>query len=189
MDTEDDHDKPTLMEFTSATSHVTQSEVSSSGDIQEIEQRRRRERKEKKQKQLESARTVKAIIPPSPKTSSLSTSSIPIVPPIASIRSDNTEIPRFLERPLEPELPILPTIADFKMLTEDATQKYKRFMDIIASGIAELDQMKIKIVEKITIHERVITDQMTDIDGSSKNATMIRSDLDIVWNNCQTMKV
>ena len=65
VDTEDDQDEPTLMEFTLATSYVTQSEVASSADIEEIQQRRRRERKEKKQKQLESARTVKAILPPS----------------------------------------------------------------------------------------------------------------------------
>ena len=60
---------------------------------------------------------------------------------------------------------------------------------MIASGRAELDQIKIDIVEKITVHERVITDLMADIDGSSKNARILRSDLDMVWNNCQTMKV
>ena len=60
---------------------------------------------------------------------------------------------------------------------------------MIASGRAELDQMKVDIVEKITVHERVITYLMADIDGSSKNARILRSDLDIVWNNCQTMKV
>ena len=180
MDTEDDQDEPTLMEFTSATSHVTQSEVASSADIEEIKQRRRRERKEKKQKQLESARTVKAILPPSPKTSLPPRFSIPIVPPIASIVSDDTEIRRFLWEPLEPDFPILPTMTDFNKLTEDATLKYKRFMDMIASGRAELDQMKIDIVEKITVHERVITDQMTDIDGSSKNARILGSDLDMV---------
>ena len=61
-------------------------------------------------------------------------------------------------------------------------------MDMIASGRAELDQMKIDIVEKITVHERVITDLMADIDGSSKDASILRTDLDIVWNNCQGMK-
>ena len=30
---------------------------------------------------------------------------------------------------------------------------------------------------------------MVDIDRSSKNAGILRSDLDIVWNNCQGMKV
>ena len=80
-------------------------------------------------------------------------------------------------------------MADFNNLTKNATLKYNRFMDMKASGRAELDQMKIEIVEKITVHERVITDLMTDIDGSSKNARILRSDLDIVWNNCQTMKV
>ena len=53
-------------------------------------------------------------------------------------------------------------------------------MDMIATGRAELDQIKIDIVEKITVHERVITDQMTDIDGSSKNARILGSDLDMV---------
>ena len=47
--TEDDQDDPTLMEFTSATSHVTQSEVASSADNEEFKQRRSKERKEKKQ--------------------------------------------------------------------------------------------------------------------------------------------
>ena len=60
---------------------------------------------------------------------------------------------------------------------------------MITSGRAELDQTKLDIVEKITIHERVITDLMADIDGSSKNARILRSDLDIVWNNCQGLKV
>ena len=61
-----------------------------------------------------------------------------------------------MEEPLEQHFPILPTMDDFDKLTEDATLKYKTFMDIIASGRAELDQMKLDIVEKITIHERVI---------------------------------
>ena len=177
------------MEFASATSHVTHSEVASSADIEEIKQRRRRERKEKKQKQLESARTVKAILPPSPKTSSPPTFSIPIVPPVPSIATDNTEIQRFLKEPLEPEFPILPMMADFNKLIDDATLKYKRFIDMIASGKAELDQMKIDIVEKITVYERVITYLMTDRDGSFKDARILRSDLDMVWNNCQTMTV
>ena len=30
---------------------------------------------------------------------------------------------------------------------------------------------------------------MADIDGSSKNARILRSDLNIVWNYCQGMKV
>ena len=60
---------------------------------------------------------------------------------------------------------------------------------MIASGRAELDQMKLDIVEKIAVHERVITDLMTDIDGSSQNARILRSGLGIVWNNCQGMKV
>ena len=60
---------------------------------------------------------------------------------------------------------------------------------MIASGRAELDQMKIDIVEKMAVHERVITDLMTDIDGSLQNARILRSDLDIVWNNGQGMKV
>ena len=94
-----------------------------------------------------------------------------------------------MEEPLEQHFPILPTMDDFDKLTEDATLKYKTFMDIIASGRAELDQMKLDIVEKITIHEGVITDLMADIDGSSKNARIFRSDLDKVWNNCQGMKV
>ena len=59
---------------------------------------------------------------------------------------------------------------------------------MIASGRAELDQIKLDIVEKIPIHERMITDLMRDIDGSSKNASMLRSDLYVVWNNCQEMK-
>ena len=49
--------------------------------------------------------------------------------------------------------------------------------------------MKVDIVEKITVHERVIINVMADIDGSSKNARILRSDLDIVWNNHQGMKV
>ena len=141
VDTDDDRDEPTLMEFTSATSHVTQSEVTSSSDIEEINQRRRRERVEqRKQRKLESARAVKAILPPSPKTSSPPIFSIPIVPPVASIASDDTEIRGFLEEPLEPDFPILPTMTNFNQLTEDATLKYKRFMDMIASDRAELDQ-------------------------------------------------
>ena len=59
---------------------------------------------------------------------------------------------------------------------------------MIALGRAELNQMKVDIVEKITVHERVITDLMADIDGSSKNARIHRTDLDIVWNNCQGIK-
>ena len=59
---------------------------------------------------------------------------------------------------------------------------------MIASGRAELDQIKLDIVEKIPIHERMITDLMRDIDGSLKNASMLRSDLYVVWNNCQEMK-
>ena len=189
VDTEDDQNEPILMEFTSATSHVTQSEVASSADIEEIRERRQRDRKQKKQQQLEAARTVKAILPPSPKTSSPPTFSVPISKPIPSIASDDTEIRRLMEEPLEPHFPILPTMDDFNKLTEDATLKYRRFMDMIASGRAELDQMKIDIVEKIAVHERVITDLTTDIDGSSQNARILRSDLDIVWNNCQGMKV
>ena len=184
VDTKDDQDEPILMEFTSATSHVTQSEVASSADIEEIRERRRRERKEQKQLRLETARKAKAILPLSPKTSSPPTFSIPIAKPIPSIASDDTEIRRLMKEPLEPHFPILPTMDDFDKLTEDATLKYQRFMDMIASGRAELDQMKIDIVEKITVHERVITDPMADIDGSSKNARILRTDLDIVWNNC-----
>ena len=153
------------MEFTSATSHVTQSDVASSPDIEEIKERRSRERKQRKQQQLEAARTVKAILPPSPKASSPPTFSVPISKQIPSIASDDTEIRRLMEEPLEPHFPILPTMDDVNKLTEDATLKYKRFMDMIASGRAELDQMKIDIVEKIAVHERVITDLMTDIDG------------------------
>ena len=59
---------------------------------------------------------------------------------------------------------------------------------MIASGRAELDQIKLDIVEKIPVHERMITDLMRDIDGSLKNASMLRSDLYVVWNNCQEMK-
>ena len=65
-DTEDGQDEPILMEFTSATSYVTQSEVASSADIEEIRERRRRERKQQKQLWLETARKAKAILPPSP---------------------------------------------------------------------------------------------------------------------------
>ena len=125
VDTEDDQDEPILMEFTSATSHVTQSEVASSADIEEIRERRRRERKQKKQQQLEAARTVKAILPPSPKTSSPPTFSVPISKPIPSIASDDTEIRHLMEEPLEPHFPILPTMDDFDKLTEDTTLKYK----------------------------------------------------------------
>ena len=62
-------------------------------------------------------------------------------------------------------------------------------MYMIASGRAELNQMKINIVEKITVHEKVITDLMADIGGSSKYGRILRTDRDIVWNNCQGMKV
>ena len=165
VDTEDDQDEPILMEFTSATSHVTQSEVASSADIEEIRERRRRERKEQKQLRLETARKAKAILPPSPKTSSPPTFSIPVAKRIPSIASDDTEIRRLMEEPFEPHFPILPTMDDFDKLTEDATLKYKRLMNMIASGRAVLDQMKLDIVKKITIHERVITDLMADIDG------------------------
>ena len=94
-----------------------------------------------------------------------------------------------MEEPLEPHFPILPSMDDFDKLTEDATLKYKRFIDMNASGRAELDQVKLDIVEKITIYETVITDLMADIDGSSKNARIVTSDLDIVWNNYEGMKV
>ena len=138
---------------------------------------------------MEAARTVKAILPPSPKTSSLPTFSVPISKPIPFIASDDTEIRRLMKEPLEPHFPILPMMDDFNKLTEDATLMYKKFMHMIASGRAELDQMKIDIVEKIAVHERVITELMTDIDGSSQDARILRSNLDIVWNNCQEMKV
>ena len=75
---------------------------------------------------------------------------------------------------MEPHFPILPTIDDFDKLTQDATLTYKKFMDMIASGRAELDQIKLNIVEKITIHERAITDLMADLDGSSKNSKILR---------------
>ena len=94
-----------------------------------------------------------------------------------------------MEEPLEPQLPIFPTMNDFDKLTKDATLKYKRFMDMMASGRAELDEMKLDIVEKITIHERVITDLMADIVGSFKDVRILWSDLNIVWNNCQGVKV
>ena len=94
-----------------------------------------------------------------------------------------------MKEPLEPHFPILPMMDDFNKLTEDATLMYKKFMHMIASGRAELDQMKTDIVEKIAVHERVITELMTDIDGSSQDARILRSNLDIVWNNCQGMKV
>ena len=125
VDTEDDQDEPILMEFTSATSHVTQSEVASSVEIEEIRERGRRERKERKQLQLETARKAKANLPPSPKTSSLPAFSIPIAKPVPSIASDDTEIRALTEEPLEPHFPILPTMDDFNKLTEDATLKYK----------------------------------------------------------------
>ena len=134
--------------------------------------------------QFETARKAKAILPPSPKTPSPPAFSIPIAKPIPSIASDDTKIRHLMEEPLEPHFPILPTINDFDKLTEDATLKYKRFIDMITSGRAELDQTKLDIVEKITMHERVITDLMADIDGSSNNARILRTDLDIVWNNC-----
>ena len=49
VDTAYDQEEPTLMEFTSATSHVTQSDVASFANIEEITERRRRERKQRKQ--------------------------------------------------------------------------------------------------------------------------------------------
>ena len=129
------------MEFTSATCHVTQLEVVSSADIEEISERRRRERKEQKQLRLETARKAKAILPPSPKPSSPPAFCIPIAKPIPSIASDDTEIRRLMEEPLEPHFPILPTMDDFDKLKEDATLKYKRFMDMIASGCYEWVQV------------------------------------------------
>ena len=129
------------------------------------------------------------MLPPSPKTLSPPTFSVPISKPIPSIASDDTEIRRLMEEPLEPHFPILPSMDDFDKLTEDATLKYKRFIDMNASGRAELDQVKLDIVEKITIYETVITDLMADIDGSSKNARIVTSDLDIVWNTYEGMKV
>lgn len=51
---------------------------------------------------------------------------------------------------------------------------------MIASNRAELDQMKLDIVENITIHESVITDLMADLDRSSKISRILRSDFDIV---------
>ena len=70
---------------------------------------------------------------------------------------------------MKAHFPILPTMEDFDKLTKDDTLKYKIFTDLRASGRAELDQMKLEIVEKITVHERVITDLMADLDGSSIN--------------------
>ena len=70
---------------------------------------------------------------------------------------------------MKAHFPILPTMEDFDKLTKDDTLKYKIFTDLRASGRAELDQMKLEIVEKITAHERVITDLMADLDGSSIN--------------------
>ena len=139
VDNADDQDEPILMEFKSVTSQVTQSEVACSADIDEIRERRRRERKEQKQLRLETARKAKASLPPSLKTLSPPVFSIPIAISIPSIVSDDTEIRRLMEEPLEPHFPILPTMDDFDKLTEDATLKYKRFMDMIASGRAELD--------------------------------------------------
>ena len=184
MDTDDDYEEPTLMEFTLASPHVTLWEVASFADIEEIKQRIQRERKEKKWLQLDAARKQKAILPPFPQTSSLPIWSKPIAPPLPSYESDKSVSQRVLDEPMEPHFPILPMIDDFDKLTEDATLTYKKFMDMIASGRAELDQMKLNIVEKITIHERVITDLMADLDGSSKNSKILRSDLDIVWDNC-----
>ena len=62
---------------------------------------------------------------------------------------------------------------DFDKLMKDATLKYMKFMDMIASGRAELDQINLDIVEKITIHGRVITDLMAELDGYSKNSRIL----------------
>lgn len=59
---------------------------------------------------------------------------------------------------------------------------------MIASDRAELDQMKLDIVENITIHESVITDLMADLDRSSKISRILRSDFDIVWDKGQKIK-
>lgn len=59
---------------------------------------------------------------------------------------------------------------------------------MIASNRAELDQMKLDIVENITIHESVITDLMADLDRSSKISGILRSDFDIVWDKGQKIK-
>ena len=59
---------------------------------------------------------------------------------------------------------------------------------MIASDRAELDQMKLDIVENITIHESVITDLMADLDRSSKISGILRSDFDIVWDKGQKIK-
>ena len=61
-------------------------------------------------------------------------------------------------------------------------------MDMIVSGRAELDHMKLDIVEKITIHERVITGLMAELDAYSKSSRIWRSDLNIVWDNRQKIK-
>ena len=77
---------------------------------------------------------------------------------------------------------------DFDKLMKDATLKYMKFMDMIASGRAELDQINLDIVEKITIHGRVITDLMAELDGYSKNSRILTWDLNIVWDNRQKIK-
>ena len=94
------------MEFTSAPSHVTHSEVASSADIEELQQRRRRERKEKRWLQLDTERKQKAILPPSSKTSSPPIFSRPIAPPLPSHASDESVIQTVLDEPIEPEFPI-----------------------------------------------------------------------------------
>ena len=101
------------MKFTSATSHVTQSEVTSSAGIEEIRERRRRERKGQKQSRLETARKAKAILPPSSKTSLPPTFSIPVAKLIPSIASEDTEIRRLMEELFDPHFPILPSMDDF----------------------------------------------------------------------------
>ena len=59
---------------------------------------------------------------------------------------------------------------------------------MIPSNRAELNQMKLDIVENITIHESVITDLMADLDRSSKISRILRSDFNIVWDKGQKIK-
>ena len=77
---------------------------------------------------------------------------------------------------------------DFDKLTDDATTKHKRFMELIQGGKAELEQIKTVIVEKIAVHDNVITDLIYKVNQSTQNALAIRLDLHIVRDNCQKMK-
>lgn len=74
----------------------------------------------------------------------------------------------------------IPMMEDLDKLTNDAGRKYKRFMELVQAWKAELEQIQAAIVEKIAVHENVITNLMGKEKQSIQNALAIQSNLDMV---------